>query len=84
MSTFSVADAKNNLSDLIDRALQGEGVVITRHGTPVVEIKAVKPAPKPVTADDLAWLDAHRYHPSAPLLHDAGSLVSTMRDEDAH
>ena len=28
MASYSVADAKNNLSQLIDRALKGEGVVI--------------------------------------------------------
>jgi len=30
MGKHSVADAKNNLSKLIDRALEGESVVITR------------------------------------------------------
>jgi prevent-host-death family protein len=39
MSTHSIAKAKNQLSELIDRALKGEGVVITRHGHPVVELK---------------------------------------------
>jgi len=41
MSRHSVVDAKNNLSELIARAERGEEVVITRHGHPVVEIKAV-------------------------------------------
>ena len=41
MSRHSVAEAKNHLSELIDRALKGEGVVITRHGQPVVELKPV-------------------------------------------
>ena len=31
-STHSVADAKNRLPELIDRALEGEDIVITRHG----------------------------------------------------
>jgi prevent-host-death family protein len=35
MSTYSVADAKANLPRLIDRAMQGEEVVITRHGKPL-------------------------------------------------
>jgi prevent-host-death family protein len=36
---YSVADAKNTLPKLIDRALQGEEVVITRRGKPVVELR---------------------------------------------
>lgn len=39
MSTYTVAEAKNRLSELINRALKGEGVVITRHGQPVVELR---------------------------------------------
>ena len=39
MTAYRVAEAKNTLPRLIDRALQGEEVVITRHGKPVVELK---------------------------------------------
>lgn len=39
MTAYSVADAKNTLPKLIDRALEGEEVVITRHGKAVVELK---------------------------------------------
>jgi prevent-host-death family protein len=39
MTSYSVADAKNGLPKLIDRALQGEEVVITRHGKPVAELR---------------------------------------------
>ena len=35
MSTHSIVEAKNRLSELIDRALKGELVVITRHGRAV-------------------------------------------------
>ena len=41
MTVFSVADAKNRLPSLIDKALAGEEVVITRRGTPVVELRPV-------------------------------------------
>jgi len=84
MTTYSVAEAKNNLSELIDRALKGEGVVITRHGKPVVEFKAV-PAPiEPISDADLDWLERHRLHPNRGVAEDAGSLLSRIRDEDAH
>ena len=39
VSAYRVAEAKNTLPDLIDRMLQGEEVIITRHGKPVAELK---------------------------------------------
>jgi prevent-host-death family protein len=80
MSQHSVADAKNHLSDLIDRTIAGESVVITRHGHPVVELKAVRPRAKPVTPEDLDWLASRRVEMNST--EDAGTLVSRMRDED--
>ena len=53
MSAHSVAEAKNQLSKLIDRALKGEGVVITRRGQPVVELKPVRPVPGPMSDADI-------------------------------
>lgn len=83
MSRHSVVDARNNLSDLIARAEQGEEVVITRHGRPVVELKAV-PSPMkvkgPMTQAELDWLDERRIKlkPGAP---DSATLIRQMRDE---
>jgi prevent-host-death family protein len=59
MTDYSVAAAKNALSKLIDQALEGEEVVITRHGKPVVELRPAtsRPAP-PIGSDD--WLDTRR------------------------
>lgn len=81
MSQHSVAEAKNQLSDLIDRALAGEGVVITRHGRPVVELRPVQPPTKAISGADLDWLAARRVG-AEPTQGDAGQLVSRMRDED--
>ena len=85
MSTYSVVEAKSQLSKLIDRALKGEGIVITRRGQPVVELKPVHniPAKPParVTAADLEWLRARRVGRS-PAKTDAGTFVSQMRDEE--
>ncbi|MGA9866458.1 MAG: type II toxin-antitoxin system prevent-host-death family antitoxin [Acetobacteraceae bacterium] len=61
MATYSVADAKNHLPRLIDEALDGEDVVITRHGKPVVELRATA-APE-VRRDRTAlneWMRARR------------------------
>lgn len=84
MTTYSVADAKNNLSELIDRALKGEGVVITRHGAPLVELRPVAGQIRVVRQADLDWLAVHRLQPERPLAQSSGDLVSTMRDEDEH
>ena len=81
MGTHSVAEAKNKLPELIDRALGGEGVIITRHGKPVAELRALPEPPRPVTAADLDWLAAERSKlPRSSI--DAGTFVSRMRDED--
>ncbi len=42
MANYSVATTKDNLSSLIDKALAGEEVVITRHGKPTVELRIVE------------------------------------------
>jgi prevent-host-death family protein len=39
MASYSVAEAKNRLPSLIDKALGGEEVVITRHGKVVAELR---------------------------------------------
>ena len=80
MGTHSVAEAKNWLPELIDRALKGEDVVITRHGKPVVELKPIPKPPRKVTAADLDWLAARRIKLRKPA-EDAGTLLSRMRDE---
>lgn len=83
MSSHTVAEAKTQLSRLIDRALKGEGVVITRRGQPVVELKAVRPPPGPITDADIEWLRARRLgRPMAKT--DAATLVRRMRDESEH
>ena len=81
MSNHSVAEAKSQLSKLIDRALKGEGVVITRRGQPVIELKPLRPPPRQVTPSDLEWL--RRMRAQLPYCNtDAGTFISQMRDED--
>lgn len=81
MSQHSVVEAKNNLSELIARALRGEPVVITRHGKPVVELKAVEPKGRAVTQADIDWLAERIVRPADPTFS-VVDLVSQMRDED--
>jgi len=81
MSTHSVAEAKNRLPALIDQALAGESVVITRHGHPVAELRPLPGRPRQVTKADLQWLATRRV---APVRHvqNAGTLIRRMRDEE--
>lgn len=83
MTNLSVAEARERLSELIDLTLAGEGVVITRDGRPVAELRPVQPLPpagRRVTEADLDWLAARRIS-GLPPTEDAGKLVSDMRDE---
>jgi prevent-host-death family protein len=80
MSTHSVAEAKNQLPKLIDRALKGEAIVITRRGQPVVELRPVHPAPRPITNADIEWLRARRAL-LPEIKTDAATLVRQMREE---
>jgi prevent-host-death family protein len=80
MGNHSVAEAKNRLSELIERALKGESVVITKHGTPVIEFRPVEKPPQPVTKADMEWLRAHRVKRRAETI-DSATLIRTMRDE---
>jgi prevent-host-death family protein len=81
MGNHSVAEAKNRLPELIDRALDGEGIVITRHGRPVVELKPIPEPTRPVSAADLDWLAARRLKVRG-MKKNAGKFISAMRDEE--
>ena len=82
MGTHSITEAANQLPSLIDEALNGEEVVITREGRPVAELRAIRPnaEPKPMSGSSLEWLRTHRIKPRK--LGNAAKLVSEMRDED--
>jgi prevent-host-death family protein len=41
---YGMHDAKTHLSELVERALRGEDVVITRRGKPAVRLEPVAPA----------------------------------------
>jgi prevent-host-death family protein len=90
MGTHSIAEAKNRLPELIDRALKGERVIITRYGRPLVELKSIPQPARPVSAADLDRLAAHRVKLRSKAHRvklgrkpkNAGELVSEMRDEE--
>jgi len=81
MTAYSVADAKNKFSELIDRAQKGEDILITRHGQPAAKIQGIPAPGRRMTPADVEWLKANRVKRRLGNV-DAGSFVSRMRDED--
>ena len=84
MSSYSVAEAKNKLPQLIDRALAGEEVVITRRGKPVVELRPAGIRPQPPIGSH-EWLDARtRARPGVGLTSVQILDLLYETDEDEH
>ena len=81
MDTYSIVEAQKRLSELVDRAVQGQAVVISRDGRPVAELRAIPTEAGAVTAADLDWL-AERRVGKKLIRENAGIFVSSMRDED--
>lgn len=84
MPHYSVATTRDKLSSLIDKALAGEEVIITRHGKPTVEIRVVQQRPDSTQTREawLEWLRERREkRPSIDI--DSADLIREMRDEDA-
>jgi prevent-host-death family protein len=75
MVTVNLAQAKANLSELIDKVEGGEGVIITRHGKPVARLSAVVQPKKPIRpmADFRATMPRRRTS--------SAKLLRQMRDE---
>jgi prevent-host-death family protein len=55
-----VAEAKNRLPALIDKALRGEEVVITKRGEPVAELLSGRPASVRTSNAIYEWLRDRR------------------------
>lgn len=75
---------ETSLAEVIDLALAGEDVVVTRDGRPVAEIRVAREhkAPQPMTTADIDWLAERRKGIGGRSKLDAGEFVSRMRDED--
>ncbi|HEX6441954.1 MAG TPA: type II toxin-antitoxin system prevent-host-death family antitoxin [Stellaceae bacterium] len=83
MTTYSVAEAKNQLPKLIDRALQGEEVVITRRGKPVVELRAASEKSRPPIGTD-EWLFERRVRPGVGITSVELLDLLNEADQDEH
>jgi prevent-host-death family protein len=82
MTDYPLVKAKEQLSRLIDKALAGEEITITRHGKPVVELRprSASGHGRPMSAliDEIAA----RAKLLPPLKETAAEIVRRMRDEE--
>jgi prevent-host-death family protein len=81
MATYTLAQAKDQLSRLVDEALSGAPVTITRHGKPAVHLFPAQPEPGPMTKADLDWL-AERRAKLPTMATSSADLIRAMRDEE--
>ena len=80
MDSYSLADAKARLSELVDRVEAGESVEITRRGRTVARVVPAETAPKPID-----WAALERLRARLPVQKDgAGAFVRRMRDTDRY
>lgn len=81
MASYSVAQAKNELPKLINRALDGERVVITRRGIPVVTLNSAEM--DRTSAGDAAFENMRRFCDSlTPTGLTSVQLLNDMYEED--
>ncbi len=83
MGAYSLAQAKLELEILVEEALAGEVVTITRDGQPVVTLNPTAPAePRlPIDAEYLEWM-RKRALARPSLGADSVTLVREMREEE--
>ncbi|HKR88041.1 MAG TPA: type II toxin-antitoxin system prevent-host-death family antitoxin, partial [Phenylobacterium sp.] len=81
MTTYSVADAKAGLPRLIDRALEGEEVVISRHGRPVAELRRLQPAARAGAMATYEWLRQRRAQ-RAPVAVTSVELLNELYESE--
>jgi prevent-host-death family protein len=80
MSAIDLADAKTQLSELVDRVEAGESIDITREGKPVARLTAaVKPRKKIDTAQLAALTETMPVQTQS-----AADFVRWMRDTDRY
>ena len=83
MTRYSIAEAKESLPALVDKALAGEDVTLTRDGEAVVELQASRRRAAPRTLSEAEWrrLRARRAARGS-LGADSVSIIRAMRDRE--
>jgi prevent-host-death family protein len=78
--TYSIEEAKDQLSRLLDEALNGHQVTITRSGKPVVGLHPIAAVGHRITAEEIEWLRRCRERlPSMEI--DTITEIRAMRDD---
>jgi prevent-host-death family protein len=82
MARYSVAQAKNNLPKLLDAALAGEEVTITRRGEVIAEI--VSKRPRRSGKSEAEWFERQGLpiKPQKPMTETGAEIIRKMRDEE--
>ena len=62
---YKLADAKAHFSELVQKAMLGESIVVTRENRPVVRIVAIKPARRDPGTGKGIWMAADFDEPLA-------------------
>jgi prevent-host-death family protein len=78
MSTVSVRDAREKISQLLDEVAAGEEVIILRRGEPAARLVAM--GPKPVVFPDRSNLR----NALPPMTQSAGDTVRLLRDNERY
>lgn len=76
-TVVSLADAKAHLSELTELAAQGETIIITKRGKPVVKMSAPDKPRRPVDVAALRRLTAGQTVQTPP----AGEFMRAVRDQ---
>ena len=84
MAEYTVAEARNNLTKLLNRVEAGEEVGITRRGKLIARIvpqtAVAEACDRPKAFNDIEWLDRHRISTNDPNF-DAAAFIRAMRDD---
>jgi prevent-host-death family protein len=81
MATYSIAEAKDQLSKLVREAAEGEDVAITRHGKVVAYVRAAVERPLRQPPHDLVAQIMARAKKRPRLEEPAADIVRRMRDD---
>jgi len=81
MPVYTIAQAKDHLSKLVDETMAGEDVTITRHGKPVVELRPARPARAGRPSPELIDKIAARAKTLPALGENAVDIIRRMRDD---
>lgn len=62
---MTIRELRNHGGDVVDRVLRGEMLTVTRNGTPVAELRPVRPGPVPLDLLRARWRRLPAVDPSA-------------------